>query len=287
VFDDMPPVIADGPGHDPELTRLDRQSPVERATTPWDPGTYLLFDDERTRPSVDLASRVLVESPASVIDLGCGPGNSTRVLWERWPSAAVTGLDSSAAMIDKARGEHPDRQWILSGIGEWRPRMSYDVVFSNAALQWLPDHGPLVSRLLEGVAPGGALAFQIPSADFALVRSLIREIALEDPWAARMQGPMGALTMEPPQAYYDHLAPKARCVDIWETEYFHVMESHGAIVEWISSTGLRPFLDALESGEEAARFVARLGERVRESYDTRPDGHVLFPFKRTFVVAYR
>jgi len=245
------------------------------------------FGDERTRPSVDLVSRIAIESPASVIDLGCGPGNSTRVLRQRWPSARVTGLDSSAQMIDAARRQDPDGDWILSPIEEWRPAQAFDVVFSNAALQWLPDHGPLVERLFGHVSPGGALGFQIPSPNYALVRSLIHEIALEGQWKSRMAGPLGALTMESTGFYYDHLARAARAIDIWETEYVHVMASPTAIVDWIATTGLRPFLDVLDSQGESEEFVARLRERVGRCYSTRTDGRVLFPFKRTFVIAYR
>lgn len=254
---------------------------------PWDPREYMRFGDERTRPSLDLVSRIAVQNPLSVIDLGCGPGNSTRALQQRWPSARVTGLDSSAQMIAAARTEHPDGEWIHSAIQDWRPSAVFDVVFSNAALQWLPDHGPLVARLFGHVSPGGALAFQIPSPDYALLRTLIHEVALDGPWVHRMAAPLGELTMESPSFYYDHLAPAARALDIWVTEYFHVMDSPSAIVDWIASTGLRPFLDVLESDDESDQFVMRLSERVSQSYSTRADGRVLFPFKRTFVIAYR
>ena len=253
----------------------------------WSPSEYMRFGDERTRPSVDLASRIAVERPGSVIDLGCGPGNSTRVLRQRWPEAQVIGLDSSSEMIDAAREDEPLEEWILSGIEEWVPSAAFDVVFSNAALQWLPDHHDLVERLFRAVAPGGALGFQIPSATFAAVRDLIHGIALEGPWAPRMSGPLGELTMESPGLYYDCLSPHARSVDIWETEYFHVMESAEAIVDWIASTGLRPFLAVLETDEEKRRFVSRLNDMVRETYPPQLDERVLFPFKRTFVIAYR
>ena len=253
--------------------------------TSWNPSEYLRFGDERARPSIDLAARIAVE-PSTVIDLGCGPGNSTDVLKRRWPQARVIGLDSSAHMIEAARDQCPDGEWILSGIEDWRPRATFDVVFSNATIQWLPDHGPLVERLLGCVSPGGALAFQIPCADYALVGDIIREIALDGPWAQRMAQPLGALTMESPSFYYDCLAKSARSIDMWVTEYDHVMDSASAIVDWISSTGLRPFLAVLESEAESECFVARLLERVSESYETRSDGRVLFPFKRTFVIAY-
>jgi trans-aconitate 2-methyltransferase len=253
----------------------------------WDPSEYLRFGDERTRPSIDLAARIAVESPSRIIDLGCGPGNSTRVLRARWPEAHVLGLDCSSDMIEAARADEPDEEWVLAGIEGWSADEAFDVVFSNAALQWLPDHGPLVERLFGAVAPGGALAFQIPSATFAAVQTLIRGVALEGPWAPRMSGPLGELTMETPSFYYDHLAARARSLDIWETEYFHVRDSAPAIVDWIASTGLRPFLAALESGDETRAFLAGLHERVASTYPPRRDGRVLFPFKRTFVVAYR
>lgn len=253
----------------------------------WNPSGYLRFADERTRPSIDLVSRIAIESPSSIIDLGCGPGNSTRVLQQRWPSARVVGLDSSAQMISAAREECPEGDWAHSAIEDWLPVAAFDVVFSNAALQWVGGHGPLVERLFGHVSPGGALAFQVPSPDYALLRTLIHEIALDGPWVPRMAAPLGMLTMESPAFYYDHLAPAARALDIWETEYFHVMDSPSAIVDWIATTGLRPFLDVLVAGEESDQFVARLRERVSQSYSTRADGRVLFPFKRTFVIAYR
>jgi trans-aconitate 2-methyltransferase len=255
--------------------------------TSWDPGEYMRFGDERTRPSVDLAARVVVDTPARVIDLGCGPGNSTAVLRARWPAAQVVGLDSSADMIGTARSEHPAGEWVLAGIDDWTADSPFDVVFSNAALQWIPNHSTLVESLFASVASGGALAFQIPSAAFAAVRFMIHDIASEGPWAGRMNGPLGELTMEAPSFYYDHLAPASRSIDIWETEYFHVMDSAAAIVDWIAATGLRPFLAVLESEAERRAFTALLLERVTRTYHPSVDGKVLFPFKRTFVIAYR
>jgi trans-aconitate 2-methyltransferase len=252
----------------------------------WNPGDYLRFGDERTRPSVDLVSRIALDSPADVIDLGCGPGNSTSVLAQRWPDARVVGLDSSQEMIDAARCDHPEGEWVLSPIESWTPDSSFDLVFSNAALQWLPDHGPLVERLFAHVASAGALAFQIPSVDYAHIGELIKEVARQGAWAPRMQAPLDAIVIETPDFYYDHLAPLARSVDMWETVYYHVMDSAEAIVEWIASTGLRPYLGVLDSDDERELFLARLLKRVGESYAVRADGRVLFPFRRTFVIAY-
>jgi len=252
----------------------------------WDPSAYLRFSDERTRPAVDLASRIALESPDSVIDLGCGPGNSTAVLKRRWPAARVVGLDSSPAMIEAASHSHPDDDWVVADIASWLPESRFDLVFSNAALQWLPDHDRLVTELFGRVSEDGALAFQIPSATYALVRTLIHEIALQGPWAPRMHAPLAALTMESPGFYYDRLAPVARSVDVWETDYIHVMDGPDAIVDWIASTGLRPFLDALESDAERAAFRDRLLKRVAQGYPLQVDGRILFPFRRTFVIAY-
>jgi trans-aconitate 2-methyltransferase len=254
--------------------------------TSWDPSAYLRFGEERTRAAVDLVCRIAVDSPSTVIDLGCGPGNSTAVLKQRWPKARVIGLDSSGEMIESARTAFPSDEWVVGEIEAWRPGTPFDIVFSNATLQWVPDHGPLSRRLFEHVAVGGALAFQIPSATYALVGTLIREVALDGPWAPKMTVPLGALTMEPLGFYYDHLAPRARSVDLWETEYIHVMESSSAVVDWMSSTGLRPFLDALDSDADRHAFLHLLREKVAESYPAQRNGMVLFPFRRMFVIAY-
>lgn len=253
---------------------------------PWDPNKYLQFGGERTRPAMDLAARIAVADPKTVIDLGCGPGNSTQVLRQRWPAARVAGLDSSSEMIAAARRSFPDQEWLGGRMEDWSAADPYDVVFSNAALQWVKDHVELTKRLFEQVAPGGALAFQIPSGMFSPVRTFIFEISTDQAWTGCMEEARSALTMEEPHVYYDALAPRATSVDIWETEYHHVLDSPAAIVEWISSTGLRPFLNALKSDEDQQRFVAMLTQRVMASYSARSDGRVLFPFRRLFVIAY-
>jgi trans-aconitate 2-methyltransferase len=255
--------------------------------SPWDADHYLRFGDERTRPASDLAARIDVPDPKTVIDLGCGPGNSTQVLRRRWPEARIVGLDNSPEMIDSARASFPDREWLLGSAENWSPPDPFDVVFSNAALQWMRSHDSLVSHLFAQVADGGALAFQIPSSSYSAVRGHIHEIADDAAWRERMTAEKAALTMEDPSYYYDALAEYAPRLDIWETEYIHVMDSPSSIVDWISSTGMRPFLEALDAESERQRFVDLLNERVAESYPRRRDGKVLFPFRRLFVVAYR
>lgn len=255
--------------------------------TSWDSSLYLRFGEERTRPSVDLVARIAVPGPASIVDLGCGPGNSTQVLRSRWPQASVIGLDSSPDMIAAARRDHPDQEWILASAELWVAEKPVDIIFSNAAIQWMRDHEALVQHWFDQLAPGGALAFQLPSNEYSPVRRLIDEIAEDPAWRARMGAAKSALTMEAPPLYYDALATRARSLDIWETEYDHVMDHPQAIVEWISSTGLRPFLAALDTEREQERFLGMLNEAVTQAYPRRVDGKVLFPFRRLFVIAYR
>ncbi|MCG8653060.1 MAG: methyltransferase domain-containing protein [Pirellulales bacterium] len=253
----------------------------------WDSDLYLKFGVERTRPAIDLAAQIRLQTPRTIVDLGCGPGNSTQVLRARWPTAHTVGVDMSAEMIGAARQSYPDQTWIQADLTKWTGDQPFDVVFSNAAIQWIGGHRELVQNLFGLVAGGGVLAFQIPSNVFALVRQHIHEIAADPAWNDRMDDARSALTMEPPSFYYDALVEHARTIDLWETEYFHVVENPESVVQWISGTGLRPFVDALESDEERQRFVGELKTRVARTYARRADGKVLFPFRRTFVIAYR
>lgn len=254
--------------------------------TLWDPDQYLRFGEERTRPAIELVSRIRLDGPGTIIDLGCGPGNSTQVLRQRWPGARVSGLDSSAEMIAAARLAYPDQEWLLGDIEQWSSAEPFGLVFSNAALQWTRNQAALLSRLFQQVAPGGTLAFQIPSDAHSPLRTAIREIAADPAWCSRMADARSALTLEAPEVYYDALAPQARSIDLWETTYHQVMSSPAAIIDWISGTGLRPYLQALAGEAERARFLAMLHERVALAYPTRPDGRVLFPFRRLFLIAY-
>jgi trans-aconitate 2-methyltransferase len=262
-------------------------SPTQKFMENWNAAQYLKYGDERTRAAADLAARVKLERPETIADLGCGPGNSTEVLRSRWPTSNIIGIDNSAAMIDAAKRSFPGQSWVLADVADWAPANSIALVYSNAALQWLPNHGSLVRRLFSFLAPGGALAFQIPSSTYATVRTLIHDISNDPAWTQRMVAPRTALTMEPPSFYYDSLAAEATALDIWEIEYNHVMDSQDEIVDWIASTGLRPFLAALDSESERNRFVIELRRRVSSAYELRSDGKVLFPFRRTFVIAYR
>lgn len=255
--------------------------------TTWNPHLYMQFGNERTQPSIDLANRVAVARPQRVVDVGCGPGNSTAVLRQRWPDTEIVGFDSSPEMIAAATAQHPAGTWLLADAATWTAEQPFDVVFSNAALHWLPDHAALVPHLFAQVAPGGALAVQIPTHERSAVHQRIRAIADEPQWQQRMDAARRALTIERPSFYYDVLQPLATRLDIWETVYYHVLESTDAIVEWIRSTGLRPYLEALESDEQREAFLAKLRAGVAEDYPRQRDGRVLLPFPRLFMVAYR
>ncbi len=249
----------------------------------WNASQYLRFADERTRPCRDLAARLAGETPRTVIDLGCGPGNSTGVLARLWPEAAITGLDSSEEMLGAARREHPSLRWERGDIAEWAAGGDsvFDVVFSNAALQWVPDHATLFPRLL---ARARTLAVQMPAASDSPAQRGIRELAASPRWRPRFTRAVTDWHTDDPGFYYDALSSHATRLDIWETEYLHVLDGPEAIAEWYRGTGLRPFLSALPE-EEAPRFLAEYLEAIRPAYPRRGDGRILFPFRRLFVVA--
>lgn len=256
----------------------------------WSAGQYLRFADERTQSCRDLVARIALSRVESIIDLGCGPGNSTAIVAARWPVANIVGLDSSPEMIAAARKANPAGTWAVAEIGQWLERYTpaFDLVFSNAALQWLPDHAALFPRLLDRATNGGALAVQMPGNFDAPPHRLMRELAESKPW--RNKFPAAGVRewhVHQPEFYYDALAPHASRVDLWTTDYMHVMAGPEAIVEWYKGTGLRPFLDALESVEDQDRFCAQYLELIKAAYPQRPDGRVLFPFRRIFLVAYR
>ena len=255
----------------------------------WNSEQYLKFAAERTRPARDLAAQVDVDAPKRVIDLGCGPGNSTAVLAELWPSAVITGLDNSPAMLAAAQREFPNREWIEGDIATWHAPEGapFDVVFSNAALQWVPDHRRTFPRLLDSVAPGGALAVQMPASSDATAHRLMRELAASANWRSRFPTAVREWHVHPPEFYYDLLAPRSRRLDLWATDYLHVLESLDAIIEWYRGSGLRPWLEALPTDAARTEFLGAYRARLVPYFPIREDGRVLFPFRRLFLIAYR
>lgn len=247
----------------------------------WDDTQYLKFADARTRPAAELLARVQSVAPAHVIDLGCGPANSTELLARRWPSAQIVGVDNSEAMIARARDTLPKLRFVLSDVRSYRAEQPVDVLFANAVLHWIPDHAQLVPALLDMLTPDGCLAFQMPDNWQEPSHRLMRELIphyVPDLGAVRTHPPIESAAF-----YYDLLAPRAKHVDIWQTRYEHVMPDAAAIVEWVKGTGLRPYLEALQP-KRREDFERDYEREIARAYPTRSDGRRLFSFPRLFVV---
>jgi trans-aconitate 2-methyltransferase len=256
----------------------------------WNPALYSRYEDERTRPAQELLARVPLEKAARVFDLGCGPGNSTELLARRFPGAAVTGTDNSETMLASARKRLPAAAFELSDIATWQPgsgEAAPQLIYANAALQWVPDHAALIPRLFGALAPAGVLAVQMPDNRDEPTHRLMRELAAEAPWKDTI-GDYSKLRTElfSIDRYYDLLADKAAHVDVWRTAYQHPMASAAAIVEWVRATGLKPFVDRLPP-ELQASYLAEYERRVAKAYPVRTDGKLLLAFPRMFIVAQR
>ena len=249
----------------------------------WDPAIYMRFGNERTRPAAELLARIGCEHPARVVDLGCGPGNSTAVLAARWPDAELEGVDSSAEMLNQARRSGVRAKWIEADIATWSPASRYDMIFSNATLQWLDDHRTLIPRLIRFIEKDGTFAFQVPHNMDAPSHRLMREAAAAGPWKHKL-AQVREVTVLSATDYCNILTACGAEVDIWETEYLHILDGEDAVYNWVSATGLRPFVQAL-SGDEREAFVADYKKRLTAAYPRRGDGSTLFPFKRLFAVA--
>jgi len=253
----------------------------------WNASQYLRFEDERTRPSRDLLAQVPLARARFVVDLGCGPGNSTELLAERFPDAEVCGLDSSPEMLRQARARLPRCTFTLADLATWTPPAPANLLFGNAVFQWVPDHPGVLRRLLEALPQGGVLAVQMPDNIREPALALMREVASCGPWAGNaaldeaMRGDLAS-----PGSYYDLLKPLCARIDIWHTIYNHVMDGPQGVVEWFKGSALRPFLSALDAGM-GDDFLAAYLARITQHYPRRFDGKVLLKFPRLFIVAAR
>ena len=259
---------------------------------PWDPHQYLKFADERFRAAVELLQRVPVESPSAIVDLGCGTGEMTRLIADHWPSATVTGIDSSSAMLEQARAHSPDINWVNGTIENWIPNHTFDLIYSNAALHWVSDHKQLFPRLVESLSDRGCLAVQMPLSWPSRSHALMREtLANGGPDGA----PLGPIELRAAMArkgvndgrwYHDLLADSVRLLDIWESEYLQILDGEDAVLEWVRGTGLRPILQQLEKGD-IRQFMDAYRLRLREAYPRNTRGKTLYPFRRLFIVAQK
>lgn len=247
----------------------------------WDPDRYLAHAEERGRPFVELLARVDAGAPATVVDLGCGPGHLTALLAERWREARVRGVDSSAEMVARARADRPGIGFEVGDLRDWRPEAPVDVIVSNAALQWVPGHLDLLPGLVAALRPGGWLAFQVPGNFDQPSHTIRAELAATPPYDAHTAGvPVPAA--HDPRVYLDALTGLGCEVDAWETTYLHVLGGEDPVFTWVSGTGARPTLQALPEDLRAG-FERELRARLRAAYPER-HGRVVLPFRRVFVV---
>ena len=251
----------------------------------WDPDQYLKFHGPRIRPALDLLAQINVDSPKTVYDLGCGPGNVTGFIQQRWPAADVIGVDASEVMLAQARELHPDKIWIQADLTDWAPDAKADVLYSNAVFQWLQDHDILLPGLAANVREGGILAFQLPRNWNAPSHAIIHELVATNPHRAQLEPLLLHDPVHPPDYYYGLLRPHVGAIDIWETEYLQILDGENAVAEWTKGSTLKPLLDAL--GDEAAAFYDQYAAHLASQYPQRSDGKTLYPFRRLFVVARR
>ncbi|MFG1703821.1 trans-aconitate 2-methyltransferase [Nonomuraea sp. M3C6] len=251
----------------------------------WDPETYAVYADERSRPFIELISRVGAVDPDYVVDAGCGSGELTVELGKRWPRATVEGFDSSPAMITKARKLETPVRFAVADVDTWRPDRPMDVIVSNAVLQWVPAHRDVLEHWVEALAPGGWLAFQVPGNFDAPSHVAIRELCASRAWSDRLGDVTRANPVGDPVDYLDLLNDCGCQVDAWETTYTHVLRGADPVLDWVSGTALRPILDLLDQDEQR-RFKQDLAKPLAEAYPARSYG-TPFPFRRIFVVAQK
>ena len=253
----------------------------------WDAAQYKKFERERTLPSRDLAHAIPLDAAERILDVGCGVGNSTAVVQSRFPMAKVVGADNSEAMLASARANHPDLTFIpfdaSSGWGELPG--GYDVIFSNACIQWVPDHPTLLRNMMNALRPGGVLAVQVPMQQEEPIHRIIEGLVRSDKWAAKIGTPRVFHTLSQSK-YIDLLAEYSSDFTCWQTTYCHRLPNHQAIMEWYKGTGLRPYLAVLDA-QDAAAFEAEVFAQVQSAYPPQQNGEVIFRFPRFFFTAVK
>lgn len=252
----------------------------------WDPTQYLKFAGERLRPAVDLLARVPLAAPETVVDLGCGAGNLSPLIQQRWPRARLTGVDSSASMLAKARQDYPAASFVEADIATWRPDAPVDLVYSNAALHWLNHHDTLIPGLLDLLKPGGWLAIQMPRNFGAKSHTTITDTIELGPWRNALEPHLRRQPVAEPAVYWRLLQEHTATLEIWETEYMQVLSGANPVAEYTKGTWLKQFLDRLQEPERSA-FEADYRQRVAQAYPKEDDGRTLFPFRRLFILAQK
>jgi trans-aconitate 2-methyltransferase len=252
----------------------------------WNPAQYLKFSQPRLRPALELLARVDLDAPAVVCDLGCGTGAITQIMAERWPGATVIGVDDSADMLERATGAAANLRWHHQNIATWQPESPADLIYSNAALHWLPDHARLIAALTACLAPGGVLAVQMPRNFAEPWHAAIAQTVREGPWRPRLEPLLVESPVAEPMWYLELLGSLYPHIDLWQSQYFQILRGENPVKEWTKGTWLRPFLLALPEAERDA-FEQAYAQRVAAAYPRRADGTTVLPFKRLFFVARR
>ncbi|MDR1871652.1 MAG: methyltransferase domain-containing protein [Deltaproteobacteria bacterium] len=254
----------------------------------WNPNKYLQFKNERTQPAIDLVEKIDINEPTNIIDIGCGPGNSTQILINKWPNSMVIGLDSSINMIEKARKDYPYQMWIHDNAENIHDDKKYSIVFSNASLQWMEDHKVLIPKLWKIVSDNGVFAAQIPKFETMPINSAIQNVLRKELWEKSIKNNFWAnKTLRNLDYYYEIFSTFTEEIIVWETHYFHILPSMQGIIDFIHSTALKPYLEELKTDKEKQKFENDILKECRKYYKEQSDGKVLFPFKRMFMIAYK
>lgn len=251
----------------------------------WNSKEYLSFKNERTQPAFDLVNRIDIKAPQKIIDIGCGPGNSTAVLKQYFNNAEIIGIDSSEDMIDKAKSEYNDLTFINSDIRDIfiNEKESYDVVFSNACIQWIPEHKALIKNMIELLKDNGYLAIQIPYNYDEPIHKIINEVTKSEKWKNLFDNHRERYVLEISE-YYDLLSEVSSNFEMWQTIYFHKMKSYDNILEWYRGTGLRPYLEQLNEAQKID-FERDILIKIKQSYPMQKNGEIMFKFPRLFFIA--
>ncbi len=251
----------------------------------WNPDLYMKFNKERIQPTIDLISRIDFDKPEKIIDIGCGPGNSTQILVQRWPDSKIVGADNSPAMIEKAKKDYPYQKWILFDAEKDNIDEKYDIVFSNAALQWMSNQKDILKRFFKLLSKNGLIAVQIPLFWEMPIGKSISKIEESDKWASKIKGIKDLMTVHSINFYYDCLSELSDKIEIWITDYLHIMKSHLAILEMMRSTALKIYLEKLKDDEEKKEFEELVLKDIKSDYPQQKNEKVIFPFKRLFFIA--
>ncbi|MDE6862792.1 MAG: methyltransferase domain-containing protein [Eubacterium sp.] len=252
----------------------------------WNSEQYLKFKKDRTQPSIDLANRLDIENPKRILDIGCGPGNSTAVLKRRYPDAYVLGADFSPNMIKTAKADYNNIDFMLFDATKDFEKLNgkFDIVFSNACIQWVPNHKKLLKDMMNILNPKGIMAIQVPINFEEPIHRIITELVTSEKWSEYFTPRIFHTLTE--CEYFDILSELTEHFELWKTVYCHRMPSHQSIIEWYKSTGMKPYLDVLNANEQK-QFIADVLDEIKKEYPIQANGEIIFRFPRLFMLAVK